>query len=730
MKIYLIDDNRSGTLTPALREELKRFEEQGLINIIEHLSADREEDTALLETLDPGESCVFYHASFIDSDADGNFIGSTMIRDFIMETVVENKITSVRFSDGVVGDSYFAAASGHPERVEMRKTVFYSRLPDFLRLWENEGRMNLRGLAEGFGLQDVTTPEVAEDITPTEPEIIEVSGSDGKIRIGDNIIYEREVMALSESILSAFLAFPDSERGAVRIDLSTLSALEARFIALMLRLGIGRLRRRSLRPLIFSDAGHPMEVIMEFSRTSDADILLAPGSRLESLGESGATGPLDARTFVEDFLPKIKVKPIAEVGNHTIANDWGAYVVGKYLKDFRSTLATQDPLYLAYLLAQRLSTGDVRAILDGRSGKSNKISRINAGKKRILLVDDQDDKWKNVICHLFSDPGKITVIGKSLATIPEAKITEEAESCFLTPGAWKEILSGNYDLILLDLRLGGVREETLDEYWTGDGRAVKSVQEMPEFSGMRVLRKISESSPGQQVIMFTSSNKAWNMRKAMLEYGAAGYYIKESPSQKISEEESRESIIQLKQTIEDALDRSYLKDMMRDAAVVEEILNEGIDDEFEPLSSKAGDALVNLVDNASQTHGVDSINESLREIADQIAIAMKMHEIASRTHDDNDYAYAYIALEQVLEVLAHLSPLPQYDEDNGRLISVAERVAELIDDCGNLRAFTKVRNGLIHKQDDKVTEGIENGIDPYSPEGFRSLWDEIYWYFA
>lgn len=49
-----------------------------------------------------------------------------------------------------------------------------------------------------------------------------------------------------------------------------------------------------------------------------------------------------------------------------------------------------------------------------------------------------------------------------------------------------------------------------------------------EFSGMKILKAIKAANQGIQVIMFTASNKAWNM-KALLDAGADGYYIKESP---------------------------------------------------------------------------------------------------------------------------------------------------------------------------------------------------------
>ena len=73
----------------------------------------------------------------------------------------------------------------------------------------------------------------------------------------------------------------------------------------------------------------------------------------------------------------------------------------------------------------------------------------------------------------------------------------------------------NYDVIFLDLRL--LKEED----------KVNQISNISDFTGTKVLRKIKDINKGIQVIIFTASNKVWNIEK-LLEIGANGYYIKEN----------------------------------------------------------------------------------------------------------------------------------------------------------------------------------------------------------
>ncbi|MDZ7720323.1 MAG: hypothetical protein U5K72_16020 [Balneolaceae bacterium] len=79
----------------------------------------------------------------------------------------------------------------------------------------------------------------------------------------------------------------------------------------------------------------------------------------------------------------------------------------------------------------------------------------------------------------------------------------------LTDSSKKMIESGDFDLFLVDLRLKGDLEENLNT---------------TKLSGSKIAKKIKTKNKGNQVVVFTASNKAWNM-KALLEMYEDGYDI-------------------------------------------------------------------------------------------------------------------------------------------------------------------------------------------------------------
>ena len=118
--------------------------------------------------------------------------------------------------------------------------------------------------------------------------------------------------------------------------------------------------------------------------------------------------------------------------------------------------------------------------------------------------------------------------------------------------------SGKYDLIFLDLRMNGVSEEgTLDP---------------EEFSGMKILKAIKMQNKGNQVIMFTASNKAWNM-KALLDAGADGYYIKESPEYSFPASYSDSNARELCVSITQCLGNGYLRNAYSKVKRVKELIH-------------------------------------------------------------------------------------------------------------------------------------------------------------
>jgi CheY-like chemotaxis protein len=157
------------------------------------------------------------------------------------------------------------------------------------------------------------------------------------------------------------------------------------------------------------------------------------------------------------------------------------------------------------------------------------------------LIDDEADKgWELLLKKVFqtSTPEDFVVISEKVTDFDALSLTN------------KEIIENQkFDLYLIDLRLNGLAEE--------------NILKTSEFSGMKMLQKIKGINPGNQVIIFTASNKVWNL-KALLDAGADGYYLKESPEYNFSNELSKQNYQQFKKNIKDCFERDYIRGLYID----------------------------------------------------------------------------------------------------------------------------------------------------------------------
>lgn len=138
---------------------------------------------------------------------------------------------------------------------------------------------------------------------------------------------------------------------------------------------------------------------------------------------------------------------------------------------------------------------------------------------KILLIDDLALRgWKQVL-------------EKAVTQIP-IEIVENIEKA-------REKLKEKYDLIFLDMRLGGADH--------------KNASHVEDFGGFKLLKEIKSDFRNTNfptpIILITASNKIWNIDK-FKEYGADFYYIKEHPNYVYSKEYSMENLRQLQKNFE------------------------------------------------------------------------------------------------------------------------------------------------------------------------------------
>lgn len=268
--------------------------------------------------------------------------------------------------------------------------------------------------------------------------------------------------------------------------------------------------------------------------------------------------PLTKANYTESFYNNTHILPLEEEGGkHSLANIWGVLRLNEVLSlnaitDISQINRTKE-LYFKYLRA--FHSENKQIYID--------LKPLNCLGKRILLIDDEAEKgWASVLKVIFKNAGD----GFQYINFQERSF-EDAEI-----DAKGKINNEDWDLILLDLRLNPKHEDLPHQ-----------LSKTEDYSGAGLLKFIKEHNAGTQVIMLTASNKAWNMKK-LLDLGADGYYIKESPEFNFSSEFTEESYKNLVEEIESCFNKGFAKKLFK--------LNESIRNRLEKENSIFGNSLL------------------------------------------------------------------------------------------------------------------------------------------
>lgn len=259
--------------------------------------------------------------------------------------------------------------------------------------------------------------------------------------------------------------------------------------------------------------------------------------------------PMSQSEYQNKFLNAIKILPAESLGKHSLANLWGAFQLAKttgnvaVLEGNIGLLNKQKDIYFQYIEAQ---TGFQNVVSASDGSNKEKTLTIDAKAKNILFIDDEADKgWDVVLKSIFKEPKLFESVGKleneshkSYLERVEVKVNELDNNKLPT-----------WDLILLDLRL----DETED-------RGKNANKLAKDYSGANILDKIKKTNEGTQVIIFTASDKAWNMRE-LLRVGADGYYVKESPEHSRDSEFSLTNYISFKKQVEQCFEKGFLREL-------------------------------------------------------------------------------------------------------------------------------------------------------------------------
>jgi len=267
--------------------------------------------------------------------------------------------------------------------------------------------------------------------------------------------------------------------------------------------------------------------------------------------------PLLKDQYKTKFLNSIVLHPNEKIGRHSLANQWGALRLNEVAnlsvsKSNDELKIAQKQLYFKFMMAQisdlsYLNEKGIKVI--GELPSTGHPDQIDIKDYNVLFIDDEADKgWSAVLRRILKKKNEeqLKVVNRKIDNYDSL------------PDDIRQLIENDFfDLYLIDLRLKGEEEE--------------NVVNPLDFSGCKLLKKIKSLNTGNQVLMFTASSKAWNM-KTLLDLGADGYYIKESPEYNFPLSFSKENYMNLKKEINDSFNLSFLKKIVkRQSIIIEKI---------------------------------------------------------------------------------------------------------------------------------------------------------------
>lgn len=441
------------------------------------------------------------------------------------------------------------------------------------------------------------------------------------------------------------------------------------------------------------------------------DVLKLSGVRLiQSDNKSLSDSLLESVTQspIKEEMKKIHIPIPTNIGdNHSVANMWAIYRWSKALGDNDSRIVKNNEQINSTLYFKFLDNlyPFQEAIYDETELKVD-FNRLTKEEESIsvLYIDDEADNWYEHLCCVLNENNLLfEYIGEELKTMKEDDIVNFA---------MRKIQKFNPHIVILDLRLHP------NDY----------NNEIKEMTGYRILSKIKKENnsiyKGTQVLMFTATNKAWNM-KHLIDCGADGFYIKESPEYPNNTLASLSGVGQFMNELTHCLNRSFLKELYQDIVETKNILKK----------SDVSETLIDLVSN-------------------QFDITFALINNAKSKHE---YAYAYVSLERIFEFLSN----DQIDERNDILyikkgeecydweINKKQRVCQeknspLKNNCGQWKKISSIYYQLLGGEDKRFGYEVEELIDKrnafihndrkklksihkdiYEPVAFLKLFDTI-----
>lgn len=270
-----------------------------------------------------------------------------------------------------------------------------------------------------------------------------------------------------------------------------------------------------------------------FQFCSYSNILKCPGIDYLEIGHDSSDKinnldllNIDLNNAKQSILNIGIMPPSSYKSHHSIANEWAILRWAKALKIDNNNLSktqmeVDSNLYYNYLNTIYPITNEI-----------NITNRVLLHKGQILFIDDEVEKGWGLIFKKICANSKLELFGREFKKwMPKAIINESFEK------------AKNADVVILDMRLHD------DDF---------NQEDIAKTTSYQILEKIKEHNRGIQVIIFSASNKIWNLQ-ALQKIGADGFIVKESPENSIDKKFTPQSISDIYKTIDSCLDYAFVK---------------------------------------------------------------------------------------------------------------------------------------------------------------------------
>lgn len=622
--IYLFDDKKNRQIDAGWEEQ--RFNQFSDIIKPIYLYREIEEESKRREIFSGG-SIVLFHESFFDNVLNRHHKDGIEIRNKLNEFSSENKEFLLVFFSGSKNTRNLTENVGH-----IPVSILYQNLEVFSNNVRN-GDINLRYLLFGKNhkVEEVLLRELniannriedsVENGNPVTRNFIAVTQSgeietpfenaDYETFFTDDITdeYESDIDKYSTAIISKWFFTIEYDNIFIPISFgSTLSDFNGLRFATHIRCSNTPNRLKNI--FLYSFIGYEYLVSNEyFDILKTKNIFLIDHKKAAfASAVNSSSEPLTIEELPKE-LKKIKLEPPKNYeDSHSIANEWAIYrwalAINTCDDDIEQIIKkVNNQLYFKYLRSI-YPKEEINAIPE----KELKIEY--SGNPKLLYIDDEADKgWYEIFCKVLYDINGLDF--KYLDEEFNSKTQDEIIKISLD-----KISKDDIDLVLLDFRLHP------NDFITND---------IHEVTGLKLLKEIKLLNPGIQVIIFSATNKIWNLQ-ALQKERTDGFIIKESPDLTVNSNSPIESLRFFSEQITKCISDVYLKKIWSFSDEIKNAFSKN------PLTTKYFPKQL-----TEQLNGIKYQNLLLHELD-------AMFEILT-TNNENRFNLAMIMLYKILEYL-------------------------------------------------------------------------------